>query len=98
MFVTLRGSAHLVEEHRQEEYGGPLRTEVISVVGVCVGELPVMLNRHFPLCFQLCNLELYRLSVFIMRMGCISYQKEIVHKNWVISTDGSYSRTLTSLK
>lgn len=82
MFVTLRGSAHLVEEHKWEE-------ELSSGGDQCVGDLPMMLNTHFPLCLPLRNLELYRLSVFIMQMGCISYQKEIVHKNGVISTDGT---------
>lgn len=32
-----------------------------------------------------------------MQMGCISYQKEIVHKNRVISTDGTYRGTWISL-
>lgn len=71
--------------------------DVIRVVEVCAGDLPIMLNTHFPLCGNIVSGIVQTLYIHYAN-GCISYQKEIVHNNWVIGTDGPYRRTLISRK
>lgn len=42
--------------------------DVIRVVEVCVGDLPVMLNTHFPLCKD---------PVFIMQMAAFGIKRKL---------------------